>query len=190
MQPFIYVRPRTDDERTALEAGLRSADAFVLRRCQILLASARRSQAPTIARSLGCDEQTVRNAIHAFNRHGVACLRKGSSRPRTIHAAFAPDTAARLRDLLHRSPRVFGKPASVWTLELAAEVSFAQGLTPTRVSGETIRATLQRFGRRWQRAKQWITSPDPRYAAKKQCRQKWHQGGSASRAQRASRSAR
>jgi hypothetical protein len=110
----------------------------------------------------------VRNAIHAFNRYGGACLRKHSSRPHTIHAAFpAEQDAERLRDLLHRSPREFGKPTSVWTLDLAAEVSFAQGLTATRVSGETIRATLRRFGLRWQRAKHWITSPDPRYAAKK-----------------------
>jgi hypothetical protein len=55
----------------------------------------------------------------------------------------------------------------VWTLPLAAEVSWEEGLTPTRVSGETIRATLQRLGIRWQRAKRWITSPDPAYARKK-----------------------
>jgi hypothetical protein len=36
-----------------------------------------------------------------------------------------------------------------------------------RVSGETIRATLARLGVRWRRAKQWITSPDPGYARKK-----------------------
>jgi len=45
-------------------------------------------------------------------------------------------------------------------------VSFEQGLTPARVSGETIRATLRRLGVRWKRAKQWITSPDPAYARK------------------------
>jgi hypothetical protein len=55
----------------------------------------------------------------------------------------------------------------VWTLDLAAEVAYEQGLTAWRVSGETIRATLARRGVRWQRAKQWITSPDPEYARKK-----------------------
>jgi hypothetical protein len=167
MKPPIFVRPITDAERAALEAGLRSADAFVLRRCQILLASARHEPPLAIARALGCDDQTVRNAIHAFNERGLAALRKGSSRPHTIHAAFDATGAARLRELLHRSPRDFGQPTSLWTLELAAAVSFAEGLTPTRVSGETIRATLARLGVRWRRAKQWITSPDPRYAAKK-----------------------
>jgi Winged helix-turn helix len=167
MKPPIFVRPLTDDERAALDAGRRSADAFVLRRCQILLASARREPPLAIARALGCDDQTVRNAIHAFNQRGLAALRKGSSRPHTIHAAFDGASAERLRDLLHRSPRDFGHPTSLWTLELAADVSVAEGLTPTRVTGETIRATLARLGVRWRRAKQWITSPDPRYAAKK-----------------------
>src|SRR5262245_47601008 len=128
MKPPIFVRPLTDEERAALDAGLRSADAFVLRRCQILLASSRRQPPLAIARALGCDDQTVRNAIHAFNQRGTAALQKRSSRPHTIHAAFPGPQVERLRDLLHRSPRDFGHPTSLWTLELAAEVSFAEGL--------------------------------------------------------------
>ena len=167
MKPFIYVRPLTDDERRAVEAGLRSADAFVHRRCQILLASADLRQVPEIAAMLHCAEQTVRNAIHAFNHRGGACLSAGSSRPRRTQVAFTGPAAEALRDLLHRSPRDFGRPTSVWTLDLAAVVSFEQGVTPTVVSGETIRATLARLGVRWRRAKQWITSPDPAYLRKK-----------------------
>jgi len=168
MRPPIFVRPLTDAERQALTAGLRSPDAFVLRRCQILLASARGERAPRIAEHLGCDDQTVLDALHAFNAHGLPALRKGSSRPKRLRpAAFGPEQAAALRALVHHSPRRFGKPTSLWTLELAAEVSFAQGLTATRVSGETIRQTLLRLGLSWKRAKHWITSPDPGYARKK-----------------------
>jgi transposase len=132
----------------------------------MLLASARGEHAPAIARSVGCSDQTVRNAIRAFDAHGVAALTEGSSRPHTIHAAFAADAAERLRALLHRTPRDFGHPTSIWTLELAAEVAFAEGITATRVSDETVRATLARLGIRWRRAKAWITSPDPAYAQK------------------------
>jgi transposase len=167
MRPPIFARPLTDAERQALEAGLHSSDAFHLRRSQILLASARGDQVPQIAHALGCDQQTVRNAIHAFNADGLAALTPGSHTATTIHRAFEPAEAEKLRALLHRSPRTFGKPTSLWTLDLAAEVSFAEGLTPTRVTGETIRATLQRLGVRWKRAKRWITSPDPAYARKK-----------------------
>jgi hypothetical protein len=72
-----------------------------------------------------------------------------------------------VRALLHQSPRTFGKPTSVWTMELAAEVSFAEGITAELVSGETIRQAILHLGVRWTRAKQWITSPDPEYARAK-----------------------
>jgi hypothetical protein len=167
MKPPIFVRALTAEERPVLEAGLQAADPFVRRRCQILLASADQTPVATIAQVLRCNRQTVRNALHAFAADGVAALAPGSSRPHTIHAAFPGPQAEALRDLLHRSPRDFGHPTSLWTLELAAEVAAAEGLTPSRVSGETIRATLARLGIRWRRAKQWITSPDPGYARKK-----------------------
>ena len=167
MRPPIFVRPLTDAERAQAEAGLRSSDAFTLRRSQIVLASARGERAPAIARHLGCDDQTVREAIQAFNARGVAALRRGSHRPKTSRAAFDAVGAERLRALLHRSPRTFGKPTSLWTLDLAAEVSVEQGLTSERVSDETIRLTLKRLGIGWKRAKRWITSPDPAYARKK-----------------------
>jgi transposase len=163
----LYVRPLTDAERQAAEAGLRSPDAFTLRRSQIVLASARGERPSAVARQLGCGDQTVRDALHAFNRRGVAALRPGSKQARTIRRAFDDAAAGRLRELLHRSPRAFGEPTSVWTLELAAEVAFAEGLTAELVSDETIRATLKRLDIRWKRAKQWIRSPDPEYARKK-----------------------
>ena len=167
MKPPIFVRPPTDPERRALEAGLRSAAAFTLRRCQIVLASARREPPLAIARALGCDDQTVRNAIHTFHQHGLAALQPKSSRPHTTRATFDAPRREQLRALLHQSPRTFGKATSVWTLELAAEVSFAEGITPRLVSDEPIRAALAALGVRWKRAKHWVTSPDPEYARKK-----------------------
>src|SRR5262249_25184681 len=166
--PPIFVRPPTDAERQALTGGLRSPDAFVLRRCQILLASARGERAPRIAKHLGCDDQTVLDGLHAFNAGGLAALQRGSSRPhRPPPQAFPAERAEQLRALLHRSPREFGHPTSLWTLDLAAQVSCAEGLTPRVVSGEAIRKTLKRLGIGWKRAKQWITSPDPEYVRKK-----------------------
>jgi transposase len=169
MQIPLLVRPLTDAEREALEAGLRSSQAFTLRRAQIVFASARGEHVPAIARSLGCDEQTVRNAIRAFVARGTAALTPGSSRPQTIHTAFDAAGVERLNEVLHRSPRDFGHPTSLWALHLAAETAQAEGLTATRVSGETVRATLARHGVGWRRAKRWITSPDPAYARKKGC---------------------
>jgi transposase len=168
MRPPIFVRPVTDDERRQLEDGLRSRDAFVLRRCQVVLASARGERAPRIAAALGCDDQTVRNAIRAFDAAGpAACLVRRSRRPRTVHAKVDAAAGERLRALLHQSPRAFGRDTGVWTLELAAEVGFERGVTAERVSDETVRQALKRLGVGWRRAKRWITSPDPAYARKR-----------------------
>jgi transposase len=167
MRRPIFVRELADDERQGLEAGLRSSDAFTVRRCQIILASARGERAPRIAEFLGCDDQTVRNAVKAFNERGLATLKMGSRRPKTAEAIFSAERAEELKALLHRSPREFGKETGVWTLELAAEVSFATGITPRLVSDDCIRMALKRLNVSWKRAKHWITSPDPAYERKK-----------------------
>jgi transposase len=168
MRSPIFVRELTTSERDRLEVGLHSKELYVLRRCQILLASARGEWVPRIAATLGCTDQTVRTVIREFERVGLdACLTRGSSRPHTIHAKVDAAAAEQLQALLHQSPRTFGKPTSVWTMELAAEVSFAEGITAEQVTGETIRQAILRLGVRWRRAKQWITSPDPEYARKK-----------------------
>ena len=52
MRKPIYIRPLTKDEQQTLQEGLRSSNAFVLRRCQILLASARGQRARVIAHTL------------------------------------------------------------------------------------------------------------------------------------------
>src|SRR5262245_49151705 len=167
MKPPLFVRPLTDEERAALRAGLRSQDAFTLRRCQALLASADGLRPAQVAERFGCASQSVRNAIRAFAAEGTACLRQKSHRPKSSRPELDDAGRERLRALLHRSPRDFGKPTSLWTLALAAEVAFAEGLTARPVSGETIRQALIRLGVGWKRAKDWITSPDPAYLRKK-----------------------
>jgi len=167
MKPPIYVRILTDVERRELKKGLRSPDSFRLRRCQILLASASGKQAREIAALVGCSDQTVRDVIRAFEQRGLECLEARSHRTHTKQAILDEQGMEQLKELLHQSPRCFGKPTGLWTLSLAAEVAFEQGLTPHRLSDECIRETLLRADIRWKRAKRWITSPDPLYLVKK-----------------------
>lgn len=167
MKPPSFVRTLTTAETRQLQAGLRSADAFTVRRCQILLQSAKGQRAPAIARNLGCAVATVHNALHAFSREGLTCLHEKSSRPHSAHAFLDERFTDALKDLLHHSPRVLGKSTSLWTLDLLAEVCHAKGWTPRQLTGEAIRLALKRLGIGWRRAKHWITSPDPAYARKK-----------------------
>jgi transposase len=167
MKAPLFVRALTDAEQTALRAGLRSPDAFTLRRSQILLASAGGQSAGQIASALGCARQTVRDVIRAFQADGVGCLTAKSKAPRTTHPAWPRDRDDDLKALLHQSPRTLGKPTSVWTLELVAVVCHEKGWTARVLSPEAIRQALLRLNVGWKRAKHWITSPDPDYAAKK-----------------------
>jgi Homeodomain-like domain len=165
----LFIRPLAEAERAALRRGLRSSDAFTLRRCQILLASDQRQRPSRIAAALGCGVQTVRDALHAFAAEGLDCLQQKPKTPKTVHTTWPRDRDEDLRALLHQSPRTLGKPTSLWTLPLAAQVCFAKGWTPRLVSGETIRLVLKRLGVGWKRAKHWLVSPDPEYARKKKC---------------------
>jgi transposase len=130
MQTPLFVRPLLADERATLETGRRSPSACTVRRCQLLLASAEGQSTTAIAHALRCTDQTVRNVMHAFHQRGLAVLQPRSSRPHTTATLFDARACEALRALLHQSPRRFGKPTSRWTLAVAAEVSFAQGLTP------------------------------------------------------------
>ena len=102
----------SEEERAAVEKGLRSSEAFVLRRSQILLASASGKRASQIAAAVGGDADTALNAINAFNEKGIAALTPGSSVPHQYKVAFDAEAAERLRALLHRSPREVRQ----WTL--------------------------------------------------------------------------
>src|SRR5439155_4444641 len=106
------------------------ADAFTLRRCQILLASAAGQSPALIARNLGCTPRSVRNAIHAFSSEGLACLKEKSSRPPNARPLLDEVFEEPLRHLLHLSPRTFGQRRGTWTLGLVAQVCFERGWTP------------------------------------------------------------
>jgi transposase len=167
MKPPLFVRALSDAERRALQAGLRSREAFPLRRAQILLASAEGQRPSAIAGRVGCAVGTVHNAIRAFAREGSGCLIEKRRGPKGARPILDEAKADPLRGILHQSPRHFGKARSTWTLNLLADVSFEQGLTPRRLSHEAVRQAVKRLGGGWKRAKQWITSPDPSYARKK-----------------------
>ena len=167
MKPPLFIRPLTDDEHRQLEADRRTADAFRVRRAQIVLTSAQRLSPKPIAQLVGCAVQTVRNVIHAFNTRGVEGLEKQSTRPKTVEPVLDAATCERLQHILHQSPRLYGKPTGVWTLALAAEVCYEQGVTARLMSDETIRRALQRLQSNGKRAKHWSTSPEPHYARKK-----------------------
>jgi DNA-binding NarL/FixJ family response regulator len=87
MQVPLFVRPLTEKERAELEAGRRSSQGFTVRRSQMLLASAKGESTTRIAKLLGCNDQTVRNAIHDFHQRGLAALSPAISGKNTVGTA-------------------------------------------------------------------------------------------------------
>jgi transposase len=167
MKPPLFVRELSDAERRTLQAGLRSREAFTLRRAQILLASAEGHRPSQIAARVGCAIGTVHNTLHAFEQEGTGPLVEKKRGPKDVPPVLDETKADPLRGILHQSPRRFGKAQSTWTLDLLADVTFEQGLTPRRLSHEAVRQAVKRLGHGWKRAKAWITSPDPASARKK-----------------------
>jgi len=167
MKP-LYARELTEEERDILHQSLKSGDGFRVRRAQMILMSGdEQLKVNEIGRRVGCQGQAVRVAIHAFHDHGLVCLEAGNHARHDDQRAFDDAAREQLRELIQHSPRDFDYDTSLWTLDLLAQASFEQGLTEMLVTGETVRATLASMGIRWQRAKHWITSPDPHYAVKK-----------------------
>ena len=74
--------------------------------------------------------------------------------------------ARTVRKILRRGPAEYGGDDGRWTLEQAA-LALARELGLESVSTETVRLLLKRRHHSWQRAKERIRSPDPRYARKK-----------------------
>ena len=150
------------EELVTLKQGLRSSDAFTLRRCQIRLASSQGQTPQQISVQLHCGDQCVRETIHAFHQEGLSGLKAKSHATHTNQSAIDAAGLERLLGLLHQSPRQLGQNTSLWTLK-----GLAQGITSREVSDETMGRALKKLGENWKRAKKWITSPDPRYQQKR-----------------------
>jgi transposase len=147
----LMVRTLSDEERGALEIFAQSNGykPFTERRSRILLSSSQ-GQAPLqIAVNLAVDDETVRRAIRAFNERGMIVLIEGSPKPKNLRELFIPGGRDTLLNILRRRPTHYGFESSDWTLELIADAAFADGITTSRVSDETIRTALIRHGIKW-----------------------------------------
>jgi transposase len=164
----LYARPPTEEERKQLEAGLKSTIALTVRRCQMIMMSVdERLKVDVIGQRVGRSGQTVRDVLNTFNEAGIGCIYPQKVGRQDDQRTFGDAARERLRAIIVCSPREFGYETSLWTLDLLAEVSYAQGLTAHCVHKDTVSETLRQMGMPWKRAKRTIRSPDPHYAGKK-----------------------
>jgi transposase len=167
-----YVVTLTLDERKHLVRFVSTGKvaARTLTRAHILLKADESPRGSSwndahIAEALSVTVRTIESVRKCFTERGLkGCLartpRDNSSRPLRLDGR-------RLQELVHQSPRSFGKKRSTWTLRILADACSEIGIADGKVSYETVRRALMRIGVAWRRADLWITSPDPRYAQKK-----------------------
>ena len=127
-----------------------------------------------IASELGCNPQTVRDRLHAFNERGLDGLgsKPGAGRkPRLTQLERSTILA-----LVKRPPP--GKPTyeltgelavpdpegePEWTLDTLTAAAQERGI---RVARSQVRRVFRQEGVRWRRTRLWATSKDPDFAPK------------------------
>jgi transposase len=161
----VRIRPPTVEEHETVTQWLRSGrTAWYQRARTIQLAAAGTTDATAIAQGLGLHPNTTRRWLHTFDRQGVAALapkRRGGRARR-----FGEELVDALIALLHEPPEQHGAPDERWTLHEVAAALVREGWT-RQISDESVRRLLRQRTHSWQRAKEWLTSPDPQYAFKK-----------------------
>jgi transposase len=157
-------RPLSDEERRQLESWRRSEQRVKSVRARVILLAEVTPNGVVVARAVGVHVQTVRDLVRTFRAKGLAGLqpRARTGRPRR----FAKSAEQVLIEILHERPEKYGLDDARWTLETAAK-ALAKQLGVGSVSIETVRRLLRRSRYSWQRAKEWLESPDPEYARKK-----------------------
>jgi len=166
-----YIVTLTKEERSYLSqlvsAGKLSARS--LARARILLKADASPLGPRwtdarIAEAVEVSTCTVERVRQQFNARGLKASLVQKPTARLYHSKL---DGQRLKELVHQSPRTFGKKRSTWTLHLLADICSEIGIVDGTVSHESIRCILNRMGITWRRAALWMTSPDPHYAQKK-----------------------
>jgi hypothetical protein len=91
MTPPLCIRPVTDEEHAALDAGRRRHEASPGRRCRIVPASAERQTPARIAKTWRWAPHTVRHGLHAFDARGLACVPRGANVPLRVEPGLSAE---------------------------------------------------------------------------------------------------
>jgi transposase len=161
----VKIRELEPSERETLDRWLRSGKlAWYQRARTLLLAVDRQQDATTIALALGLHPNTTRRWLHTFTTGGLSALQPKPHPGRAKE--FDPTLADTVIALLHDAPTEHGAPDERWTQREVAAALVREGVVD-RISRDTVRRLLTAKRHSWQRAKEWLRSPDPAYAFKK-----------------------
>jgi hypothetical protein len=144
----LFIVTLTTAERNELIRLLSApkAPAFNVTRARILLKADASPDGPhwpdtRIAEALEIHERTVVRVRRQFVEEG---LKTSLTRKKRIRPLFPRKLdMERLKELVHQSPRNFGKKTSTWTLQLLVDACADTGIVNGTACRETIRKTLR-----------------------------------------------
>ena len=152
MNRSLLLRALTEDEVQQMKAGLRSTKAYVVRRSQILLASAKGFTPTQIASVVGCGKFTVTTMISEFHARGIAYVSERQRRvgprrpPRPSIEEREPGIIKALERLL--ADEIAGDPMGgvTWVRSSLRKLANALCRQGFRVNYCTVRHLLQKMG--------------------------------------------
>lgn len=167
---MVCTRPFKPGEQQQLYDLLDHPDPQIRRRAKAVLLSVEGLSANQLVPMVSLTAKSIRKWINRFNAQGVCALTKQPKSPGR-KPTFTPEQRQKMVELAQRSPHSLGKPFTSWSLsKLVAHLQEAEQL---RISKSWLSQILKQNGLSPQRAKRWITSPDPEYALKKKGWRSW-----------------
>ena len=161
----IRVRSITAEESEVLDRWQRGDDIVRYRRARVLRLSETDWRCPAIAEALALHPETVRWVIKAFNEGGIEAItpqpRSGGRPP-----GYTQEVADVAEDLARQEPPE-AEGRATWTLHGLANAIAARFEHIDTMSHEAVRRLLKLRDIVYYQAKQWLTSPDPRYERRK-----------------------
>jgi transposase len=166
MSTKVSLRELTAEERQTIEAlaNSRTAEARIVERARIILATARGSRPTTIARQLGVSRPTIYLWVHRFNAQGPSGL---EDQPRAGRpATYPPEQVAEVLAAALTDPKALGLPFGSWTLDrLQVYLNEQKGIPIKRSRIDEI---LLAEGLRWRHQESWFGERvDPQFAEKR-----------------------
>jgi len=161
----LYARDLRRWEGERVQRILRHGrNAFYVRRCQVILASAQGMKVPEIADTYFLSQDHVRRLIRRFNKDGFDSLKP--EKPGGKYPVFTEEQEAEIIELVMMPPKLLGLPFTQWSLHKLKDEAIRRKIVGT-ISHEKIREILKKAKISNQRTKTWKESNDPELEPKK-----------------------
>lgn len=160
---WLFVREINTAERELLEKAQISSSAFTRDRARIILHSMKGMPCNQIDEKIGCEARKVRNAINAFNTHGIDALKR--QKAPGAKPKLSKEPKAQVLMIAATEPKKLHLHFTTWSLQKLQQYLINQGVVDS-ISIETIRSLLKQERMKLRKSRRFQYSNDPQFAKK------------------------